>query len=97
MEAAEYNFRSRSNHTQFSGPVYFAYGMKVNPCYDPLAPSRKRDGSRPMEEFIARENIRRFERQLADSRDDGQRAEIQALLDAERRHLHQIRQARSEH
>lgn len=50
-----------------------------------------------MEEFIARENIRRFERQLADSNDDGQKAEIQTLLDAERRHLHQIRQARSEH
>lgn len=50
-----------------------------------------------MEEFIARENIRWFEKQLADSNDDDQKAEIQALLDAERRHLHQIRLARSDY
>lgn len=60
-------------------------------------PSRREDWLWPMEEFIARENIRRFEKQLADSNDNDQKAEIQALLDAERRHLHQIRLARSEY
>ena len=47
-----------------------------------------------MEEFIARENIRRFETQLESSTDSDQSAEIKALLDAERRKLREIRQAK---
>ena len=47
-----------------------------------------------MEDFIARENIKRFEAQLESSTDKVQRAEIQALLDAERRRLIEIRSAR---
>lgn len=47
-----------------------------------------------MEEFIARENIRRFEARLESATDQGQRAEIQALLDAERRRLREIREAK---
>lgn len=48
----------------------------------------------PMEEFIARENIRRFEARLESCTDDSQRAEIEALLHAERKKLHAIRQAK---
>ena len=47
-----------------------------------------------MEEFIARENIRRFEAQLDACKDEDQRVEIQALLDAERRHLRVIRETK---
>lgn len=43
-----------------------------------------------MEEFIARENIRRFEVQLKISTDETQLSEIRALLAAERHHLHKI-------
>jgi hypothetical protein len=46
-----------------------------------------------MQEFIARENITRFEQQLAAATDERQRAQIQALLDAERRHLSEIRKS----
>lgn len=59
-----------------------------------LVPSRRpRAGRLPMQEFIARENIRRFEQQLAAATDERQRAQIQALLDAERRHLSEIRKS----
>ncbi|HET9399255.1 MAG TPA: hypothetical protein VFO45_10615 [Sphingomicrobium sp.] len=47
-----------------------------------------------MTEFIARENIRRFEAQLESSSDEAQKAQIRALLDAERSRLHEIRRAR---
>ena len=47
-----------------------------------------------MEEFTARENIRRFEARLESCTDDSQRAEIEALLHAERKKLHAIRQAK---
>ena len=47
-----------------------------------------------MEEFIARENIKRFEAQFESSTDESQRAEINALLEAERRRLREIRQAK---
>lgn len=46
-----------------------------------------------MEDFIARENIRRFEAQLQSSADEAQKREIRRLLDAERRHLQQIEQS----
>ena len=45
-----------------------------------------------MEDFIARENIRRFEARLQSSADEAQKREIRRLLDAERRHLQQIEQ-----
>lgn len=48
-----------------------------------------------MEEFIARENIRRFEAQFDSTTDPNQRAEIKALLDAERQRLQMIRRART--
>ena len=47
-----------------------------------------------MEEFIARENIRRFKAQIDECNDEGQRAEMQTLLDAERRRLRGIREAK---
>ena len=40
-----------------------------------------------MQEFIARENIRRFEAQLAACTDPQQRAVLVRLLDTERQHL----------
>ena len=40
-----------------------------------------------MQEFIARENIRRFEKQLAACADPKQRKVLSGLLDAERQHL----------
>jgi rubrerythrin len=56
--------------------------------------SRGRKWVGPMEEFIARENIRRFEAQLESSDDEDQKAEIKTLLEAERQHLRQIRRAK---
>jgi rubrerythrin len=47
-----------------------------------------------MEEFLARENIRRFEAQLESATDEGQRAQISALLKAERQHLREIRRTK---
>lgn len=49
----------------------------------------------PMDDFIARENIRRFEAQLQSSADEMQKREIRRLLNAERRHLQQIEQSQS--
>ena len=40
-----------------------------------------------MQEFIARENIRRFEAQLAASTEPEQRKTLSSLLEAERRRL----------
>lgn len=40
-----------------------------------------------MQDFIARENIKRFEAQLADCSDPDQRNTLMRLLDTERRHL----------
>ena len=40
-----------------------------------------------MQEFIARENIRRFEAQLAACSDQAQRETLSRLLAAERQHL----------
>lgn len=48
-----------------------------------------------MGEFIARENIRRFKAQLQSSIDDAQRAEIEVLLEEERRRLREIRQGKA--
>ena len=41
----------------------------------------------PVQEFIARENIRRFEAQLAVCSDQAQRETLSRLLAAERQHL----------
>lgn len=52
-----------------------------------------------MQEFIARENIRRFEAQLAACTDPEQRKTLSRLLEAERAHLHEAladKQARPE-
>ena len=43
-----------------------------------------------MQEFIARENIKRFEAQLADCDDEEQRQAITRLIAAEQRHLSEI-------
>jgi rubrerythrin len=43
-----------------------------------------------MQEFIARENIRRFEGQLAACTDPQQRETLARLLEAERQHLAQF-------
>ena len=40
-----------------------------------------------MEEFVARENIRRFQMQLDDCKDPEQRKTLEQLLDAERHRL----------
>lgn len=40
-----------------------------------------------MDEFVARENIKRFREQLAGETDDVQRHELNALLDQEERRL----------
>ena len=40
-----------------------------------------------MQEFIARENVRRFEKQLADCTDQQQRQVLLQLLEAERQRL----------
>ena len=48
-----------------------------------------------MEEFIAGENIRRFEAQLETCTDEGQKAAVERLLEAERSHLQEILQAQS--
>ena len=40
-----------------------------------------------MQEFIARENVRRFEKQLADCTDPQQRQVLLQLLEAERQRL----------
>jgi hypothetical protein len=40
-----------------------------------------------MEEFVARENIRRFETQLADCRDTKQQKTLEELLETERKRL----------
>ena len=40
-----------------------------------------------MQEFIARQNIKRFEAQLAACTEDEQRQTLLRLLEAERRHL----------
>lgn len=45
-----------------------------------------------MEEYIACENIRRFEARLESSTDDAQKSTIRALLEAERQHLQSILQ-----
>lgn len=41
----------------------------------------------PVQEFIARENIRRFEAQLAACTDPEQRKTLSRLLETERQHL----------
>ena len=43
-----------------------------------------------MEEFIARENVRRFEARLRASTDDREKSVIRELLGAEQRHLDDI-------
>ena len=43
-----------------------------------------------MEEFLARENIKRFNSQLRSSTDEAQRATLQRLLDAEKQRLQAI-------
>lgn len=43
-----------------------------------------------MDEFIARENIRRFEAQLKTAVDDSQRTALEDLLRDERKHLMEI-------
>lgn len=48
-----------------------------------------------MEEFIARENIRRFEVQLAACTDPGQRETLSRLLEAERQHLDSLAEKRA--
>ena len=47
-----------------------------------------------MQEFIARENIRRFEARLAACVNEEQRAVLQRLLDAERQRLVDIQAAK---
>ena len=49
----------------------------------------------PVEEFIARENIRRFEAQLATCADEKQRALLQKLLKAERERLEAAKAAKA--
>lgn len=49
-----------------------------------------------MQEFLAHENIKRFEAQLEASTDDSQMATIRGLLEAERQHLREIRQPKVE-
>ena len=49
-----------------------------------------------MQEFIARENIRRFKAQLADCADPAQRETLTRLLDAERRRLNEVRQQKQQ-
>jgi len=46
-----------------------------------------------MQEFIARENVRRFKAQLESATDEAQKSAIQGLLDSERQHLQQILEA----
>ncbi len=46
-----------------------------------------------MDEFIARENIRRFEEQLTSTIGEQQREQIKLLLDAERQRLRELRQS----
>jgi hypothetical protein len=48
----------------------------------------------PVEEFISRENVRRFKAQLVAATDEGQRVEIEVLLIAERQHLHELRRSK---
>jgi hypothetical protein len=43
-----------------------------------------------VEKFIARENIRRFEEQLAACADEADRAVLLKLLETERRRLHEL-------
>ena len=43
-----------------------------------------------MEEYIACENIRRFESRLESSTDEAQKSTIRALLETERKHLQSI-------
>ena len=47
-----------------------------------------------MDEFIARENIRRFEAQLKTAVDDSQRTALEDLLRDERKHLMEISRVR---
>ena len=49
-----------------------------------------------MDEFIARENIRRFEAQLKTAVDDGQRSALENLLKEERQRLMEIVARRAE-
>lgn len=44
-------------------------------------------GGAPMKEFIARENIKRFEAQLDACTDPEQRKTLEVLLETERQHL----------
>jgi len=44
-----------------------------------------------VEEFVARENIRRFETQLRASSDERQKAVLRGLLAAEQRRLDEVR------
>lgn len=44
----------------------------------------------PIPEFLAHENIRRFEEQLLASADEDRKAVIRRLLEAERQHLRDI-------
>ena len=48
-----------------------------------------------MEEFIARENIRRFKAQLADCTDQEQSATLRKLLAEEEAHLERLEQLRT--
>jgi len=48
-----------------------------------------------MEEYIARENIRRFEAQLLSCADERQKEVLKGLLDQERAHLQRIRQSQA--
>ena len=47
-----------------------------------------------MDDFIARENIKRFRAQLSSSSDDEHKAVLRALLEAEQHKLEQARQAK---
>jgi hypothetical protein len=49
----------------------------------------------PVQEFIARENIKRFEAQLAKCADDLQRVTLERLLATERQRLQTIRRQRA--
>jgi rubrerythrin len=49
------------------------------------------DGETPMREFVARENIKRFEAQIAACTDPAQSKVLTRLLDEEREKLKEIR------
>jgi len=64
--------------------------IRARPC-DSLEAKPVEPGGLPVKEFIARENIRRFETRLAACTDPEQRETLERLLGAERRRLKEAR------